>query len=152
MKVIYNENGIITAVTNDPREKSDIETDISDKEIFNYKVDLSTKNLIYSPIVDDVTEDYPETDISVTTARGLINESYSFNFVTTLSDDSYYMPVSKQGTDEKRLFNIIVSDGAGVLNVSFKDSGIYYINENDLDTTIKINGESNTRFTLYIAE
>ena len=46
-KVIYNEDGVITGVSNDPREDSDVFTDLSDDEIFDYKV--VDGQLVYSP-------------------------------------------------------------------------------------------------------
>ncbi len=82
----------------------------------------------------------------------MINTQTIFPFTTELPNEQHYMPIRQQGTERVKLFVVDVADGKGELSVSFSESGIYYIDEKDLVTTISINGAVDARFTLYVGE
>lgn len=92
------------------------------------------------------------TDITVAEPRIVINTPVVFDFTTNLPDDTYYMPVSQVGVDKKKLFIVNVVLGVGTLTVNFSESGVYYINKEDLDTELTVNGSLTDRFTLYVGE
>ena len=95
----------------------------------------------------------PITDISVTKTRFKVGDVVQFNFTSELSDDSFYIPYMVYGDTRKYLKEAVVTNGVGVIDFTFNSGGIYYIDATDLDlTTLKINGNAEGKFTIYVAE
>ena len=135
-----------------------VETDIQyeyDEVVLNS--DLSNIDVVamaekyYKDVMPKVL--LPITDISVTNTRFKVGDVVQFNFTSELDDDSFYIPYMVYGDTRKYLKEAVVLDGAGVIDFTFKSGGIYYIDATDLDlTTLKINGNAEEKFTIYVAE
>lgn len=98
----------------------------------------------------------PLTDITVSLGADymMVGVQSSFSFTSGLPDKQHFMPIRQQGTDVVKLFVTDVLDGAGTLDVTFAQSGIYYIDSenDDLVTAIAVNGDRQGRFTVYVGE
>ena len=112
---------------------------------------IKTQALIDANKPKDIEVVLPNTDITVSSNKLMMNTPYGYPFTSELPEGTYFMPFRQDGGATQHQL-VIIANGAGTLIVNFDRSGTYYIDEQDLDCTITVNGEANSRFTLYVAK
>ena len=106
-------------------------------------------------VVEQRLEDVvlPITDISVNKVKFKIGDTATFDFTTEVEDGTYMMPYRIEGDDCKYLIDVIVLDGNGTLSLDFNVNRIHYIDNIDLPKSeLRVNGEKEKRFTIYITK